>query len=182
MTEDTIESTLHQLCDEIFSDQNPNENPVQLCVLGCSTSEVNGHHIGQQSNVFTGHIIVETLRKRCQQNNIFLAVQACEHLNRALVIERQLAIQRGYEIVNVIPHKNAGGAAATAAFEIFDEPVMVEHVQAEMSIDIGDTETAQHVKWVQIPKRYPTRTVDQAHVRVVKSRPKFIGGPRAHYE
>ena len=176
-----IKQSLEQLCEEVFNDQNTIENKVQLCVLGCSSSEVSGFKIGAHSNPVIGETIVAYLMRRCREEGIALAVQACEHLNRALVIEADIAIQRGYSVVNVVPHLKAGGSAATAAYKLFKNPVLVEHVQAEMSIDIGDTETAQHVRWVQIPKRYSVKFIGDAHVRVIKSRPKYIGGPRAEY-
>ncbi|MGY0304033.1 DUF436 family protein [Limosilactobacillus fermentum] len=66
-----------------------------------------------------------------------------------------------------------------AAFELFDDPVEVEHVVAEAGIDIGDTSIGMQVKFVQIPVRTSVKEIGQAHVTYLRSRPKLIGGARA---
>ena len=176
-----IQEQLNQLIDQIFDGQTHFGRQIQICGLGCSSSEVMGGQIGKASNQEVGQVIVSTLKHRLDQLGIDLAVQSCEHLNRALVMEAKAADKYGYDRVTVRPQINAGGAAATAAFELFEEPVMVEHIQAQLAIDIGDTEMGQHVAWVQIPHRFATKTIGHAHVRVISSRPRYIGGPRAHY-
>ena len=108
-------------------------------------------------------------------------MQGCEHINRALVIEQAAAEKYGFEIVTVKPALHAGGACSVAAYERFDDPVMVEHVVAKAGIDIGDTFIGQHIKHVQIPVRVGITEIGGAHVTCVRSRPKLIGGPRAQY-
>lgn len=153
-----------------------------LLVLGCSSSEVQGHHIGKASSQEIGEIIVGELLSQLRDRAMNLCVQCCEHLNRALVIERELAKSRGYQIVNVVPQLHAGGSAALAATQYFKDPVMVEHVEAEYGIDIGDTAIGMHVKHVQVPVRPGNKQLGQAHVTALRSRPKYIGGPRAKYQ
>ncbi|EAC9500649.1 TIGR01440 family protein, partial [Listeria monocytogenes] len=113
--------------------------------------------------------------------NIHLAVQGCEHLNRALAVERKTAQLYHLEEVAVVPQLHAGGACSVAAFQLFDEPIEVEHIVAKAGIDIGDTAIGMHVKHVQIPIRPSIKTLGAAHVTALGSRPKYIGGPRAHY-
>lgn len=153
-----------------------------LFVLGLSTSEVQGEHIGQDSNIEIGRTVVKAIVELLAPRGINLAVQGCEHLNRALVVERAVAEQRGLEIVTVYPQLHAGGAGQVAAFELFDDPVEVEHVVAEAGIDIGDTSIGMQVKFVQIPVRTSVKEIGQAHVTYLRSRPKLIGGARAKYE
>lgn len=176
-----IKGQMNQVLDQIFDKDVKYGRPIQLCALGCSTSEVIGCQIGQASNLEVGKVIVSMIKNRLDQEGIDLCVQACEHLNRALVMEAQVAEKYGYDVVNVRPQPDAGGAAATAAYDYFQNPVMVERVQAQLAIDIGDTEMGQHVAWVQIPHRFTANRIGQAHVRVISSRLKYIGGPRSHY-
>lgn len=152
-----------------------------LFVLGCSTSEIQGHHIGQDSNLDVGETVLNTVLPLVKSRGLHLAIQGCEHLNRALVIEKSVAKQFGYEPVTVFPSLGAGGATQVAAFKAFDDPIMVEHVQAQLGMDIGDTSIGMQVKFVQIPVRTSITEVGQAHTTYLASRPRLIGGNRAFY-
>jgi uncharacterized protein (TIGR01440 family) len=152
-----------------------------IFVLGCSSSEILGHHIGQASCAKTGAVIVEELLAYLTPQGIFLAVQGCEHINRALVVEREVQLRHGFEEVSVLPRLKAGGACAEAAYHLAADPVVIEHVTAKAGIDIGDTAIGMHVRFVQIPFRPSIKTIGQAHVTCLISRPKLIGGHRATY-
>ena len=152
-----------------------------IFVLGLSSSEVVGGHIGQSSSLEVGQVIVKTILDILEEKGIFLAVQGCEHLNRALVVERELADKKDLEIVNVLPSLHAGGAGQLAAFKYFKDPVEVEFITAQAGLDIGDTSVGMHVKHVQVPIRPILRELGGAHVTALASRPKLIGGARALY-
>ncbi|MGC6769741.1 TIGR01440 family protein [Enterococcus sp. LJL128] len=151
-------------------------------VLGCSSSEVIGEQIGKHSTLEIGEAIVQTLLEVLRDKGVFLAVQGCEHINRSLVLEQAAAKRLGLEIVSVVPSMAAGGAAATAAYRLFESPVMVEKITAVGGIDIGDTFIGMHVRHVQIPIRTSVKEIGAAHTTYLASRPKLIGGPRASYE
>jgi len=152
-----------------------------IFVLGLSSSEVVGGHIGQNSSLEVGQVIVKTILDILEEKGIFLAVQGCEHLNRALVVERALADKKDLEIVNVLPTLHAGGSGQLAAFQYMKDPVEVEFIVAQAGLDIGDTAIGMHVKHVQVPIRPVLREIGHAHVTALASRPKLIGGARAHY-
>ena len=152
-----------------------------IFVLGLSSSEVMGGHIGQHSSREVGQVIVKTLLDILQDRGIYLAVQGCEHLNRALVVERELAEKKDLEIVNVLPSLHAGGSGQLAAFDYMEDPVEVEFITAHAGLDVGDTSIGMHVKHVQVPIRPQIRSLGQAHVTALASRPKLIGGARASY-
>ncbi|MCS4488142.1 TIGR01440 family protein [Streptococcus sciuri] len=152
-----------------------------IFVLGLSSSEVLGSIIGQNSSIEVGEVIVKTLLDELDKYGIFLAVQGCEHLNRALVVERHLAEQKDLEIVNVLPTLHAGGSGQLAAFKFMKDPVEVEEIVAQAGIDIGDTSIGMHIKRVQVPLVPRQRELGAAHVTALASRPKLIGGSRAQY-
>ena len=152
-----------------------------IFVLGLSSSEVVGGHIGQDSSLEVGQVIVKTILDVLEEKGIFLAVQGCEHLNRALVVERALADKKDLEIVNVLPTLHAGGSGQLAAFQYMKDPVEVEFIVALAGLDIGDTAIGMHVKHVQIPIRPILKELGAAHVTALASRPKLIGGARAAY-
>ena len=152
-----------------------------IFVLGLSSSEVVGGHIGQNSSLEVGQVIVKTILNILEEKGIFLAVQGCEHLNRALVVERALADKKDLEIVNVLPTLHAGGSGQLAAFQYMKDPVEVEFIVAQAGLDIGDTAIGMHVKHVQIPIRPILKELGAAHVTALASRPKLIGGARAAY-
>lgn len=152
-----------------------------IFVLGCSTSEITGGKIGKNPSQEIGEWVVSTLMNLLSSQGIYLAVQGCEHLNRALVVEKEVALKNQWEIVEVLPSLFAGGACSVAAFKYFKEPVEVEKIIAQAGIDIGDTFIGMHIKHVQVPIRPSIKELGSAHVTAVRSRPKFIGGPRASY-
>ncbi|MCI1919092.1 MAG: TIGR01440 family protein [Enterococcaceae bacterium] len=178
-TPEKIEKDLTQIVKDILKEAHLRSD--DLFVLGCSTSEVTGGHIGKQSNPEIGSLIVETIKGILDPLHIRLAVQGCEHINRALVVERSTADLKGFEEVCVVPALHAGGACSVAAFELFDDPIEVEHVVAQAGIDIGDTAIGMHIKHVQVPVRPSLTELGSAHVTALRSRPKYIGGPRAQY-
>lgn len=153
----------------------------QLFVLGLSSSEVAGGLIGKKSSPEIGEIIVKTILEELTNRGIHLAVQGCEHLNRALAVERQVAEEKELEIVNVLPNLHAGGSGQVAAFKLMADPVEVEEIQAHAGLDIGDTSIGMHVKRVQVPLVPIQRELGGAHVTALASRPKLIGGARATY-
>ncbi|MFC4651352.1 TIGR01440 family protein [Lactococcus nasutitermitis] len=153
----------------------------QIFVLGLSSSEVNGGIIGKNSSAEIGETIVGVIYQTLHDKGIYLAVQACEHLNRALLVEAELAEKKDLEVVSVVPQLHAGGSGQVAAYQLFENPVEVEHITAFAGLDIGDTSIGMHVKHVQIPIRPSLRELGGAHVTALKSRPKLIGGERARY-
>jgi uncharacterized protein (TIGR01440 family) len=179
ITKEALQAQLGQTMDEVLAAAKL--QPGDLFVLGCTTSEVVGGTIGKASNPEVGRWLIETILAKLQPLGVFLAVQGCEHINRACAIERAVAKQRGYEIVNVVPGLHAGGSASMAAFEAFSDPVEVEHISAQAGIDIGDTSIGMHVQFVQVPVRPSHTELGGAHVTALRSRPKYIGGSRAQY-
>ena len=152
-----------------------------LFVVGCSTSEVGGAEIGSFSSPELAEMVFGGIYQATEEAEVYLVAQCCEHLNRALVMEREAAKQYGYEIVNVIPQPKAGGSFATAAYKAFEDPVAVEHVRAHAGMDIGDTLIGLHLKDVAVPVRIRTGEIGDAHVVCARTRPKYIGGDRAVY-
>jgi uncharacterized protein (TIGR01440 family) len=153
-----------------------------VLVIGCSTSEVIGKKIGTAGTNEVAELIFSSLREFSQQIGVALAFQCCEHLNRALVVERATADLKGWEEVSVVPVRQAGGAMATYAYNQFSDPVVVEFIQADAGIDIGDTFIGMHVKHVAVPVRASISELGSAHVTLARTRPKLIGGARAIYE
>ena len=153
-----------------------------LFVIGCSTSEIHRAPIGTQPAPVIGKMLVETLLDELQYSGIALAAQCCEHLNRSLVVEAKLAKQRGYRRVNAIPQPAAGGSFATAAWEAFEEPWLVESVEAELALDIGDTLIGMHLRPVVVPVRLAVARIGDAHLTAARSRTPFTGGDRAIYD
>lgn len=157
-------------------------NAGELVVVGCSSSEIGGARIGSHSSVEIADAVFEELWPVLLQNGLFLAAQCCEHLNRALILERRAAEKFGYEPVNVVPQPKAGGSFATAAYREFEHPVAVERIQASAGLDIGDTFIGMHLKPVAVPVRLSIDSIGEAHLTCARTRPKFIGGVRAHYD
>ena len=150
-----------------------------IVVVGCSTSEVVGSKIGTNSDPDTAKTIFDAIYSILKKKGIFLAVQCCEHLNRAIVTDRS-ALPFA-EIVNAVPQKKAGGSLATVAYSSFPDPIVVEEIKADAGLDIGDTFIGMHLKKVAVPVRLSVKQIGNAHLTCARVRPKFVGGSRAVY-
>ena len=154
-----------------------------LFVLGGSSSETVGEKLGTASNRESAEAIVETVYEELKKRGAHLAVQCCEHLNRALVVERETAERYDLEEVNVVPMPHAGGAFSVAAYQLFADPVMVENIKAkaDAGLDIGGVMIGMHIHPVVVPLRLEQRTIGKAFVLAARRRPKYVGGERAVY-
>ena len=154
----------------------------QILVIGCSSSEIVGGSIGKNSSLEAAEAVYASIAPLLREKGIFLAVQCCEHLNRALIIERACAERYGYEPVSVCPKPKAGGSLAYTAWQNFDAPVAVEHIRAHAGLDIGGTLIGMHLREVAVPVRLSLSKIGDANLLAARTRPKYIGGPRAQYE
>ena len=153
----------------------------EILVVGCSSSEIASHKIGSWSSEEVGKAVFGTLQEACKERKIYLACQCCEHLNRALIIEKEAAKKYGFTMVNVMPQLKAGGSFATAAYHGMDHAVAVEELKAHAGIDIGDTLIGMHLQPVAVPVRTTVKSIGAAHVVCARTRLKYIGGIRAAY-
>ena len=153
-----------------------------ILVVGCSTSEVIGAQIGSAGSTKVAQAVLSSLRQVCTAQGIYLAVQCCEHLNRALVVEAEAVLAYQLNEVMVVPVPKAGGALAAQAMIDFHEPIVVENIQAHAGLDIGSTLIGMHLKAVAVPVRLAQKNIGQAVVIAARTRAKLIGGARAVYE
>ena len=154
-----------------------------IFVVGCSSSEVHGQKIGCDSNEDIAQAVFLGSYEVLKAKGIYLAAQCCEHLNRALFLEKAAARAYGLPPVNVVPQKKAGGSFATTAYHTFESPVAVEELHcAKAGMDIGDTLIGMHMAKVAVPVRLSVKKIGEANLVCARVRPKFIGGERAHYD
>ena len=153
-----------------------------IFVVGCSSSEMIGEKIGNHSAFDAAKAVFEGIYPVLTEKGIYLAAQCCEHLNRALIIERECAEKYGYDEVLVKPQPKAGGSFATVVFGGLEDAVAVEHIKAKAGIDIGGTLIGMHLSEVAVPVRLSLSKIGEANILCARTRPKYIGGPRAKYE
>ena len=156
-------------------------HPGQIVVIGCSTSEICGSRIGSDSRPEVAERVFAVLHRVLTAHGLYLAAQCCEHLNRAIIIEREAAEKYGWEEVCVVPRPHAGGSWATTCWKKFREPVAVEEIRAHAGIDIGGTLIGMHLKRVAVPVRLSLSKIGEANILCARTRPKLIGGERAKY-
>ncbi|WP_412521490.1 TIGR01440 family protein [Staphylococcus simulans] len=155
--------------------------PGEICIIGCSTSEVIGERIGSVGSMEVAQEIFDALTEIRKETGVIFAFQGCEHINRAITIEREHFNPLTMEEVTVVPATHAGGSMSTYAYRHLDNPMVVEHITADCGIDIGQTMIGMHIKHVAVPVRTSVKRVGDAVVTLATSRPKLIGGERAHY-
>ena len=153
----------------------------EILVIGCSSSEMTGSVIGKGSAPDAAEALLDAIYPIIKEKKIFLAAQCCEHLNRALIIERECAEKYGLEEVCVVPQPKAGGSFATAVYNRMNDPIAVEAIKAHAGLDIGSTLIGMHLKSVAVPLRLSINTIGEAFIVCARTRPKFIGGERAKY-
>ncbi len=154
--------------------------PLKIFVLGASISEITGHRIGTAHNLDLARPLLERLLSSAPKE-VGIAIQGCEHINRALVVEKRIQERYSLKLVDVWPVPEAGGSFASAAMELFEEPVVVSEIQAEAGLDIGQTLIGMHLRPVAVPIRIKTARVGHGIVTAARSRPPLIGGARAKY-
>lgn len=152
-----------------------------IFVVGCSSSEIRGGRIGHDSSMEVAAAVLAGVLPPLQEQGVYLAAQCCEHLNRSIVIEREVAKQYGYQIVAAIPQPHAGGSWATNCWRTFKDPVLVEEVKAAAGMDIGGTLIGMHLRRVAVPVRLSIDHIGEAILLCARTRPPFIGGSRAVY-
>lgn len=180
MNVETIQKEVTTIVEELLRAKPLGEK--QVLVIGTSTSEIIGHKIGSAGSQDVAMALYEALEAVRMKHGFALAFQCCEHLNRALVIERETAERYNWAEVAVIPVPKAGGSMAAHAFRAMRDAVVVESIQADAGIDIGDTFIGMHLKPIAVPVRPSVKQVGEAHVTMAVTRPKLIGGVRAVYE
>ena len=157
-----------------------------IMVVGCSSSEVCGGVIGHQSSPDAADAIFRGISTVCAEYGVYVAAQCCEHLNRAIIVEREavnLQIKCGaLAPVNVGPQPKAGGSFATAAYKSFTDPVALEGIVADCGLDIGGTLIGMHLRQVAVPVRLSVKNIGEAILIAARCRAKFIGGSRAVYD
>lgn len=159
--------------------------PGALFVVGCSSSEVLGERIGTHTSMDVAGALYEGIASELKERGVFLAAQCCEHLNRALVVERTVLERYDLEQVNAIPQPNhAGGAFASVTWNRMADPVLVESIsaRADAGIDIGGTLIGMHIHPVVVPVRISIDRIGEASILCARRRPKYVGGQRAIYD
>lgn len=175
-----IRREAQEAAEELIAIAKPEEG--SIFVVGCSSSEIIGGQIGKASSEETAAVVFDAVYGVCRKHRLYLAAQCCEHLNRAIIIEREAVDKRMIPRVNVVPQVKAGGSFATAAYRSFKNPAAVEAIGADLGLDIGDTLIGMHLNPVAVPVRLSIKQIGQAHLTAARTRLKFIGGTRAVYD
>ena len=68
-----------------------------VLVVGCSSSEMVGGHIGKDSSIEAARALYAGAAPVLAEKGIWLAAQCCEHLNRALSLSGEAAEKYGWE-------------------------------------------------------------------------------------
>lgn len=152
-----------------------------IVVIGCSSSEILGAKIGSVGSLEAAGAVYDGVMETLKERGLYLAAQCCEHLNRALVIEREAADRYRLNEVNAVPQMHAGGSFGTVTWQRMQEPVLVEHIEAVAGMDIGGTLIGMHLRPVAVPVRVSVDHIGEAILILARSRAKFIGGERARY-
>lgn len=175
-----IKNQAKQATEELLAAANLKKG--DIFVVGCSSSEIIGKKIGKCSSFDAASAVFEGIYPILTEKGIFLAAQCCEHLNRAIIIEREAAEKYGYEPVCVVPKPKAGGSFATVTYSKLTNPVAVESIRAHAGLDIGGTLIGMHLKSVAVPVRLSINKIGDAILLCARTRPKYIGGERAQYK
>ena len=181
ITAEQVYEQTEQAVARLLRENRPGFNPVRLLAVGCSSSEIAGGTIGHDSSAEMGEAVVTAVLKVCGAAKVDAAFQCCEHLNRALIMDREAAEKYSCETVWVVPQLKAGGSLATAAWKHFRDPVAVLEVRADAGLDIGQTLIGMHLRRVAVPVRLGVYRIGAALISAARTRPMLVGGERAQY-
>jgi len=177
---ETIRQEARAVAEELIT--TAQMKPGQILVVGCSSSEIHNSKLGTDSSQEIGQAVFEALYACTKEHGLYLAAQCCEHLNRAVIVEKELMKRDHLTRVNVVPKPKAGGSFGTTAYQRFKEPVAVEKITAQAGMDIGDTLIGMHLQPVAVPVRIEVKQIGNAHLVCARTRAKFVGGSRAVYD
>jgi len=172
--------SLSARCAAVELCQKAGLKPGDVVVVGCSTSEISGRRVGTNSSAEIGAEVFDALNVEFSERGIHIAAQCCEHLNRALIVER--GASSAYEIVNVVPTPEAGGPFAAAAYAGLGDPVAIDSIRADAGLDIGGTLIGMHLKRVAVILRLENAHIGKTTITAARTRPPQIGGARAKYD
>lgn len=181
ITANNVYEQTRRAVGELLAENRPGFNPIRLLVVGGSSSEIAGGVIGHDSTYELGEAAARGALEAAKAVGAQVAFQCCEHLNRALILERAEAERRGYETVCVVPQPKAGGSLATAAWRLLEDPVAVLEIRADAGLDIGQTLIGMHLRRVAVPVRLAEGRIGAAAVTAARTRPMLVGGERARY-
>jgi len=153
----------------------------EILVLGASTSEIQGENIGSSGDEAVAGAVFDSVYDIAREAGLYVAAQCCEHLNRALVVEKEILKHYNLKPVTVLPSKSAGGVVAYRAAQVFDDALVVESISGHLGLDIGDTFIGMHLRPVVVPVRIHKKSIGNAHLTMARNRPPLIGGKRAEY-
>ena len=108
-----ITAQARQAVEELLAQANLRKGNV--FVVGCSSSEIVGGHIGHDSSMEAAAAVYAGIAPVLQERGIWLTAQCCEHLNRALILEREAAEAYGWEEVCVVPRPTPAAAGPPPA-------------------------------------------------------------------
>jgi uncharacterized protein (TIGR01440 family) len=179
LSTDTIRQQAGTALSELLAQTRT--RPGDIVVIGCSSSEILGAKIGSVGSLEAAEAVYDGVLPVLREKGLYLAAQCCEHLNRALVVERAAAELYRLDEVNAVPQMHAGGSFGTVTYGRMEDPVLVEEVRAVAGMDIGGTLIGMHMKPVAVPVRVSIDHIGEAILILARSRAKFVGGERAHY-
>ncbi|KAF9130697.1 hypothetical protein BGX30_013388 [Mortierella sp. GBA39] len=122
--------------------------PGKVLVVGTSTSEVAGKRIGTSGALGVAEELLQAIGEVRAKFGFDTVFQCCEHLNRALVMERSVLERLRLTEVAAVPVPKAGGSMAAAAYRSMKEPCLAEAIEAHAGIDIGETMIGMHLRRV----------------------------------
>ena len=90
---------IKQQAKEVISEALEKSNLQQgdIFVIGCSSSTVKGEAFGTASSMDIAQALFDAIYPEIQKRGIYLAVQCCEHLNRAIITEKEAVLNRAYQ-------------------------------------------------------------------------------------
>ncbi len=180
MSLEIIDQQTKKIMNELFAPSSKFRN-IEVCVIACSISKIEGKKFDTIGDPSIADAICKCLWSN-KPFNVQYAVQCCEHLNKALIIEKNLCEKLNLEEVLVYPVDKAGGTFASTAFSFFNEPVIVEKLAADAGLDIGLNIIGMHLKDVAQPLVLENEFIGSARVVAARTRLKLIGGERAVYK
>ena len=102
------------------------------------------------------------------------AFQGCEHINRAVTIERANFNPLTMEEVTVVPDVHAVVVYPLTLINKWKILLLLSILLFSKGIDIGQTLIGMHIKHVCVPVRTSVKQIGEAIVTIATSRPKKL--------
>lgn len=153
-----------------------------IFIIGCSSSEVVGQRIGRGSSMEAAQAVWEGAAPLLAESGLYLAAQCCEHLNRAIVVERAALPPWAETVKRPCLSPTRAVPLPPPHMRTWRTPYWWRTSARARALTSAAHSSACICGLWPSPVRLSLARIGEAGILCARTRPKYIGGSRAVYQ